>query len=36
MPYAHVYEQSTFCRTIGYGQSVGYYSGDPSKLLDDI
>jgi long-chain acyl-CoA synthetase len=36
LPYAHVYEQCSFIQAISKGFKVGYYSGDPLKLLEDV
>ena len=36
LPYAHVYEQLSFLATIAHAFSIGYYSGDPLKLLEDV
>ncbi len=36
LPLAHAYEQSTLIKSIAVGFSIGYYSGDALKLLEDI
>jgi long-chain acyl-CoA synthetase len=36
LPYAHVYEQCSFVKSIAHGFGNGYYSGDALKLLEDI
>ena len=36
LPLAHAYEQSTLIKSIVVGFSIGYYSGDALKLLEDI
>jgi long-chain acyl-CoA synthetase len=36
LPLAHVYEQSTFMKAIAVGFQIGYYGGDPLKLLEDV
>jgi len=36
LPLAHAYEQSTLIKSIAVGYSIGYYSGDALKLMEDI
>jgi long-chain acyl-CoA synthetase len=36
LPYAHVYEQLFFVKSLCHGYATGYYSGDPLKLMEDI
>lgn len=36
LPYAHVYEQCFFLKSIATGSAIGYYSGDALKLIEDI
>jgi len=35
MPYPHAYEQCMTCHALYCGSSVGYYQGNPLKLLED-
>jgi long-chain acyl-CoA synthetase len=35
MPYGHVSEQCNFLMSFFRGYKVGYYSGDPLKLMED-
>ena len=36
LPLAHSFEKALFCVAISNGCSMGFYSGDPQKLLDDM
>lgn len=36
LPYGHTFEQCIFVFSFLRGFSIGYYSGDPLKLLEDI
>lgn len=36
LPMAHSFEESVFVAILLLGASIGYYSGDPLKLLDDM
>lgn len=36
LPFAHVYEQCSFIKSICHGYSIGFYSGDALKLFDDM
>lgn len=36
MPYAHVFEQWLFHSSTYSGQKVGFYRGDPLKIVDDV
>lgn len=36
LPLAHSLEQAIFTLAINIGIQIGFYSGDPSKLLDDL
>mmetsp|Transcript_11365 Transcript_11365/g.28825 ORF Transcript_11365/g.28825 Transcript_11365/m.28825 type:complete len:526 (+) Transcript_11365:576-2153(+) len=36
LPLAHIYEHTIFCQLTQNGVSIGFYSGDVLKLLDDI
>ena len=36
LPLAHIFEQGTLIFSLTFGYSLGFYSGDPLKLLDDI
>jgi long-chain acyl-CoA synthetase len=36
LPLAHMYEQAVHILILDRGAKIGYYSGDPMKLLDDV
>ena len=36
LPYGHTFEQCCFLLCLLSGMQIGYYSGDPLKLLDDL
>jgi long-chain acyl-CoA synthetase len=36
LPLAHSFEKALFTAALLIGVSIGYYSGDPLKLLDDL
>lgn len=36
LPFAHVYEQCFLVKALCIGFSIGFYSGDPLKLLEDV
>lgn len=36
MPLAHSLEQNMFAGTLANGSKMGFYSGDPLKLIDDL
>jgi len=36
LPYTHLFEQSVAILAFARGIRIGYYSGNPAKLLDDI
>jgi long-chain acyl-CoA synthetase len=36
LPLAHSFEKVLFTAALLVGVSIGYYSGDPLKLLDDL
>lgn len=35
LPYAHSMEQNMFCQSLIHKLRIGYYSGDPLKLVED-
>jgi len=36
LPLAHSFEKAMFCMCLLSGMKIGYYNGDPLKLLDDL
>lgn len=36
LPYGHTFEQCIFIYSLVVGFAIGYYSGDPLKLMDDL
>lgn len=36
LPLAHSFEKAVFVASISEGSSIGYYSGDPLKLMEDL
>ena len=36
LPLAHSFEKCMFCMCLLTGMKIGYYNGDPLKLLDDL
>lgn len=36
LPLAHSFEKGSFANSLICGYKIGYYSGDPLKLLDDL
>ena len=35
LPFAHVYEQAMFCISLFVGLKIGFYQGNPLKLIED-
>ena len=36
LPLAHIYEQFSFIHSLERGMAIGFYSGDPARLLEDM
>ena len=36
LPYTHSFEQILFTMTLVVGLKIGYYTGDPLRLIDDV
>lgn len=36
LPLAHSFEKLLFIYSMLYGLRIGYYSGDPAKIVDDL